>query len=353
MPNVRVYYANSALYVKPIDDSGAYGFVHGVQTCTDTFNIQAQTINEWGQIEPYEQIEDLPEGTIQVERVLDGCSPLYTLATEGASSASLTGRQDEKSVVCIGIYDSSADYVSNTPTRVIEFSGLNVNSIGYNFSVDGPFTESVGFVGNYRLPHTTASYGSIPTNPTSSGRDEPCALTSCSGGVQTRENIDFTGTYRTLLPTDIPGVSSSGTVTLVNGCPTVPIQSISINCDLSREAIRELGCRGTYARLAQFPVDVTCEIVVLSQSGDSVSITELGTFDGCDYSNAPPQRMRVKTTEGLVVDVGDKIKLTSVSTQWGSSDGGNATYTLTYTGKSVMSVFHPNDPSGFVYAGTW
>lgn len=353
MPQTRIYYANSALYIKPVGDTGVYGFVHGLQTCSDTFNLNTQTINEWGQIDPYETIELTPEGTITCERVLDGCAPLYTLATEGASSASLAGRQDVRSVLAIGIYDSSTSYASGVPTRVVEFSGLNVNSIAYSFTTDGPFTETVGFIGNYRQPANTAVYGTFPSNPTNSGTDEPCALTACSGGVQVKENIVFTGTYPTLLPTDIAGVTSSGTVPVSNGCPTVPIQSISISAELNRETVNELGCRGAYARYASFPIDVTCEIVVLSQSGDDVSITELGTFDGCDYSNASPQRIRVCTTDGLVVDLGDKVKLSSVASQWGGADGGNTTYTLTYTGKSVLSVFHPNDPTGFTYSGTW
>ncbi len=351
MAFTRQYYASQGLYIKPVGSTGVYSFVHGVQSCSETFNINTQNINEWGQIAPYEIVETTPEGTLQVERVLDGCAPLYLLATEGASAASLTGRQDVKSVLAVGMFDSAVSYVSGTPGRVIEWSGLNVNSVGFSFNTDGAFTESVGFVGNYRLPANTASYGSFPSNPTSSGNDQPCALTACSGGIQLKENIVFTGTYPTLMPKDISGVTSSGTVPITNGCPAVPITSISINCDLNRETVFQLGCRGAYARYAQFPVDVTCEIAVLSQSGDKVSVTELGTFDGCDYSNASPQRIRICTTDGLVVDLGSKLKLTGLSTQFGGADGGNTTYTLTYTGQSVLSVFHPRDPSAFVYAG--
>lgn len=353
MAYTRQHYPTQALSVKVVGATGAYNFVHGVQTMSETFNINTTTINEWGQIEPYEIIEGLPEGTLQVERVLDGCTPLYLLATYGAASASLTGRQDVRSVIAVGMYDSSVNYVSGNPGRVLEFSGLNVNSIGFSFNTDGAFTESVGFVGNYRLPGATASYGTFAANPTASGTDVPCALTSCSGGVQVKENIKFTGTYPTLLPTNIPGITSSGTMPFSNGCPAVPIQSISINCDLNRETVSQLGCRGAYARYAQFPVDVTCEIVVLSQSGDNISITELGTFDGCDYSNVSAQRIRVCTTDGLVVDLGNKVKMSSIATQFGGADGGNTTFTISYTGKSIMSVFHPNDPSLFTYAGTW
>lgn len=353
MAFTRQYFATQGLFIKPVGDTGVYGFIHGVQSASETFNINTLPVQEFGQIEPYEIAELTPEGTIQVERVLDGCAPLYLLATEGAASASLTGRQDVKSVMAAGMYDSSSAYVSGVPGRVIEWSGLNVNSLGYTFNVDGAFTESVGFIGNFRWPHNTASYGTFPSNPTNSGTDEPCALTSCSGGVQLKENIKFTGTYPTLLPTDIAGITSSGTMPMTNGCPTVPIQSITINCDLGRETQNQLGCRAAYNRYVSFPVDVTCEISILSQSGDNVVVSEIGTFDGCDYTNAPNQRIRVATTDGLIVDLGDKLKLTSVNTTFGGADGGNATYTLNYTGKSVLSVFHPNDPSGFTYSGTW
>jgi hypothetical protein len=353
MSFTRQYFATQGLFVKPVGDTGVYGFVHGVQTMSETFNINTLPVQQWGQINPYEIAELTPEGTLQVERVLDGCAPLYLLATEGASSASLTGRQDVRSVMCAAMYDSSSAYISGTPGRVVEWSGLNVNSIGFTFNTDGAFTESVGFVGNFRWPHNSTSYGAIPSNPTNSGTDEPCALTSCSGGVQLKENIVFTGTYPTLLPTDIAGISSSGTMPITNGCPSIPIQSITINCDLARETVNQLGCRAAYARYASFPVDVTCEITILSQSGDNVVVSEIGTYDGCDYTNAPEQRIRVKTSDGLVVDLGDRCKLTSVASQFGGADGGNKTYTLTYTGKSILSVYHPNDPSGFTYSGTW
>jgi hypothetical protein len=354
MPNTRVYYGNSAIFIKGLPDSGEYNFIHGVQSMSDSFTNDLVSVQEFGQTEPYEIIENLAEGTVQLEKVMDGCVPIYLLATEqSAASAGLAGRQDSTCVVAAAIYSSSASYVSGTPNRVIEFSGLSVNSIAYEFNVDGACRETVGLIGNYRTVSLAGTYGTFPSNPTSSGNDEPCALTSCSGGIQNKENVMFTGTYPTLLPPDIPGITSSGTMIMSNGCPTTPIQSISVNCDLSREAVYQLGCRGAYARYVQFPVDVTCEIVVLSQSGDNVNISEQGSLDGCDYTNAPARRIRVSLTDGLRVDLGDKMKLSSINTQWGNADGGNTTYTLSYTGKSVLSVFHPNDPAGFVYAGTW
>ena len=358
MALTRQYFATQGLFVKPLG-TGNYSFVHGVQTGSESFNIANVATQQWGQIEPYEITEQTPEGTLQFERVLDGCAPLYLLATEGSTSASLSGRQDIKSVVCCAMYDSSVDYISGSPSRVIEWSGLNVNSIGFNFNTDGAFTESVGFIGNFRKPSGAPVYGTIPSNPTNSGTDDPCALTSCQGGIQLKENIKFTGTYPTLLPQDIAGINTDGTMPTSGGCADVPIQSIAINCDLGRETVNALGCRGAYNRYVNFPVDVTCEITVLVQSGDSIEVSETGSLievggtPNCDYANAPPRRIRVSTDSGLIVDLGDKVKLQDISTTFGSADGGNKTATYTYSGKSILSVFHDNDPSNITYSGTW
>jgi len=64
MAFTRQYYATEGLFVKPVGDSGVYGFVHGVQTVSETFNNNITYINEWGQISPYQGIENLPEGTL-------------------------------------------------------------------------------------------------------------------------------------------------------------------------------------------------------------------------------------------------------------------------------------------------
>jgi hypothetical protein len=355
MTQTRLYYPCEGLFIKADKAAGAYTFVHGVQSASDSVEIPTQDVNELGQITPYEIVEDTPNVTFDCERVIDGCCPIYLLATKGATSGSLTGRQDKRCVLAVAGYDSSSNYITGTPLRVCEFSGMQPTSVSYTFNVDGPFTESVSFVGDNRTWRAGGAnlYGSIPSNPTANGTDEPCALTACSGGVQFKENLRFDGAYPTLLPTTIPGISASGTMPLQsNGCPTVPIQSISLSVDLNREVINQLGCKTAYARLVTFPVDVSCEIEVLSQSGDGVNISELGTLVGCEYTNAPESRIRVSTDCGLIIDLGDRNKLTGVSHTYGDSSGSNATFTLSFTGKSVMSVFHTvSDVSAITYSG--
>ena len=353
MANIRQFYANSAMYIKPTADAGAYDFVRGIQSASDSFDLPAEFLLQWGMIGDYEAVDDVADVTFDCEKLVDGSVPLYLAATEGAASASLSARSEKTSIIAVAVYPSDSDYVSGTPTRVLEYSGMQPTNISYSFTLDGPFTESMSFIGNYaEWEAAGAKYGSIPSNPTATGTDVPPALTACSGGVQFKENFRYTGDYPTLLPSFIPGVTSSGTMPYGTNCPTVPIQSVTVSVDLTREKINQLGCKTPYARVAQFPVDVTTEIEILSQSGHGLEVTEAGSvLVGCEYTNAPSSRIRICTTSGLIIDLGSKNKLTGVTQTFGDTGGSNATYTLSFTNKSVMSVFHPNDPSSITYSG--
>lgn len=353
MANSRSFYANSALYAKPAGSGGAYTFIRGIQSASDSFDMPAEYLNQWGMIGLYEAVDGIADVTFDTEKLIDGSVPLYLQTTQGATAGGLTARSEIRSILSVGVYPSDADYVSGTPTRVIEYSGMQPTNVSYDFTTDGPFKETMSFIGNYaEWQNAGAKYGTIPTNPTASGLDVPPALIGCSGGVQYKENFRYTGTYPTLMPTFIPGITSSGTMPMLNGCPTVPIQSVTVSVDLSREPIPQLGCKTPYARLAQFPVDVTTEVTILSQSGHGLQVTQTGSvLVGCEYTNAPSSTLRFCTDSGLVIDLGTKNKLTSVKQTFGDTGGSNATYSLSFTNKSVMSVFHPNDPSNIVYAG--
>lgn len=356
MPNQRNYFAVQAVFIKPDGTSDPYEAVKGVQSASDNTAIETENIQEMGQLQIYESIEGSPTVTVDMERVLDGCVPAYLLATEGSSTASLAGRQAKQSVVAFGLYDDTADYASGATVTTLEHSGMDVNSVSFSFGIDGAFTESLSLVGNNRVwsPGGSEQWGTIPADPFSAGLHEPCALTTCSGGVQFKEDLMYGGiTYPTLLPTQIPGVSTSGTNDPdADGCPEVPVQSIEVSVDLNREEIFELGKKSVYKRFAQFPVTVTTTIEILSKSGDYLDITEEGAvFDGCEYQNAQNQTIRLATRGGLHIDLGTRNKLTDISFNMGDTGGGNASYTLTYENNNIMSVFHVNDPSGIVYSG--
>ena len=102
MANKRVFYAAKKAGIGPVGAAGGGGEnfrqLHGIQSVgiTTTFNLE-QTF-ELGQLAIYENIEGIPDVSIDIEKVLDGYCPVYLLATglsDGASAATaatLVGR---------------------------------------------------------------------------------------------------------------------------------------------------------------------------------------------------------------------------------------------------------------------
>ncbi len=240
---------------------------------------------------------------------------------------------------------------------------MYISSVGYAVQVDGPATESVSLIGNNKVwkglvaGTTFATYadGNVFTNSGS-----PRSI-SGSGGVQFREDVLFsyngtsldangsTSGNGTVLPQDIPGVSSSGTNNRVAGQFNAHLQSFNTSVDLGREDLFELGRRGQYHKFVSFPIEVTTEIAVIASSGDLISATEDGIYagaGGCAAGNNLRDRtIRLHMCEGLQVDLGKLNKLSTVGVTGGDAGGGNVEVTYSYTNFNDFSVYHPSDPS--------
>jgi hypothetical protein len=425
MANKRVFYAAKKAGIGPVGSAsihaggssfgdhkavaaapGSFRQLHGLQSLgmTTTFNLE-QTF-ELGQLAIYENIEGVPDISVDVEKVLDGYCPIYPLATsvnttDGvgdfiSTSASLVGRSNAKCDLCVAIFkdtvelatdgdnrttaSSTYDYVDGTGTHTsyienpethVMMSGLFVNSVSYNVGIDGYATESVSLVGQDKVWHGVADgYGKGLYNNRKArwsqtdfitSEDEPLSLTRGSGGVNRREDVLFVypgngnvGPCRdkngsvsglgTVLPTEIPGISASGTNDKTGDTFNAHIQSISCSTDLGREDIFELGRKGRYHRFVSFPTEVTCEITAISASGDLISATEEGWVDKPNQGNLVDQTIRLHLREGLLVDLGKKNKLSSVSVTGGDAGGGNEEITYSYTNFNDMTVYHPQDP---------
>ncbi|MEK9698582.1 MAG: hypothetical protein VW270_22610, partial [Candidatus Poseidoniales archaeon] len=119
-------------------------------------------------------------------------------------------------------------------------------------------------------------------------------------------------------------------------------QSINVSTDFSREDIFELGKKTPYARPAAFPIEVTCDIEVISISGDFVQATEAGDYDLygtiASGNNTPDEIIFVYTRNGLGLDLGTKNRLQSVSYGGGDAGGGNATSTFSYVNYNDLDV---------------
>jgi hypothetical protein len=331
MSNKRIYYAVQQVGISRCGEN-IYTSVKGLQQAGVNTRFNLEQVFEIGQISIYENIENIPDVEVTLEKVLDGYCPIYLLATKGASSATLSGRSNIRATIGASIYSDVQESASGVPLSQMTVSGVYVSSVSYSFNVGNNSTESVTLVGNNKVWNNTFTATAFNNN------DSPLA----PEGVNRREDVLF-GSAGCLLPQDIPGISASGTNELaVTGDRfQVPIQSIRVSTNLGREQMFELGRKGPYHRYATFPVEVTTEIEVIATEGDKVSALE-------DASNLVDRTIVIKTREGLVVHCGSKNKLSGV-TQGGANagqNGGNMTLTYTYSNFNDMKVTHPQDPSG-------
>ena len=373
MANNRIYYAIQQVSFGK-NSSGSTGVktaAHGVQSCgiTTTFNLEQ--VFELGQLAIYENVEGTPDIEVTMSKVADGYIPLYALATSDQTNGpQLAKRCDSntKTTVQLGIWDEaveSAGQSSTTAQTWVEMSGLYLSSVSYNFPVDDNFSEDLTLVGNTKIWGSGQSTSSASCNasyfPTGiagafgGNSDAPKG----SGGVQRRQNMVFaTGTAAlaagtpaqkglvhdqvtnpdlTILPADIPGVTTSGAKDFAH------VQSITASVDVAREELFELGAKIAYARPVTFPIEVTCDIEITASSGDLVNAIDAcsGSASSCtEAANLTDRTIRVATCEGLRLFLGNKNKLSSVTYGGGDAGGGNATVTYSYSTFNDFTVMH-------------
>jgi hypothetical protein len=366
MANNRIFYATQKAGIAPLG-SLAVQTLRGLQTLgiTTTFNLEQ--VFEIGQLAVYENIEGIPDIEVTLEKVLDGYAPAYTLATQQAVAPTLVGRSAAQCALAVSIYADTNESATGTAGAEVQMSGLFVNSVGYNIAVDGNATESLTLVGNNKVWVGLVANTALATytdDPFANNDDFPIAIGG-SGGVNRREDVLFNYTTTvptpldtngsvsgigTVLPTDLPGISSSGTNDKdSNGAFGAHLQSINVTADLGREDLFELGRRGNYFRFVNFPVEVTTEIGLIASSGDLISATEEGIIPGTGScpagSNLTDQTIRLHMCEGLRLDMGKKNKLATVGVTGGDAGGGNVEVTYTYTNFNDFTVYHNADPN--------
>jgi|TARA_R110001583_G_scaffold49462_4_gene154959 hypothetical protein len=373
MANNRIYYAIQQVSFGK-NSSGSTGVktaAHGVQSCgiTTTFNLEQ--VFELGQLAIYENVEGTPDIEVTMSKVADGYIPLYCLATSDQTNGpQLAKRCDSntKTTVQLGIWDEaveSAGQSSSNAQTWVEMSGLYLSSVSYNFPVDDNFSEDLTLVGNTKIWGSGQSTSSASCNasyfPTGiagafgGNNDAPKG----SGGVNRRQNMVFaTGTAataagnyaskvqlvaqvtnpdNTILPEDIPGVTTSGAKDFAH------VQSITASVDVAREELFELGAKIAYARPVTFPIEVTCDIEITASSGDLVNAIDScsGSANSCEEAaNLTDRTIRVATCEGLRLFLGNKNKLSSVTYGGGDAGGGNATVSYSYSTFNDFTVMH-------------
>lgn len=378
--NNRIYYACQVVGIKPCFVSDVVTPVHGVQSIGINTSFSLEQAFELGMVQIYENIENLPEVEVTMEKVLDGYPLLYHLNTPLATNPGLVSRSKERSCISLGIYPEDKDAVSGLAPVEVYLSGMYVSQISYNLPVEGNCTESMTVVGNNKrwfqqgsgtsnpLGFTGANINLVNTfkiDPaTGAGKDYPAALDmdgafgtstgslSFRGGVQRRENVRVD---KSILPTSIFGVNGTGVgngyqgVYGSGGVPRVHLQNISFSTSTGREDLLELGRKGAYYKAATFPIEVSTEIEAISGSGDFVNAYEFGdpALRGTRDvgSNTREERILVRMNDGTCFDLGSRNRLQSVNYGGGDAGGGNVSLRYSFINYNDLRVLHPQDPA--------
>lgn len=331
MSNNRVFYAVQYPAFGAYQ-TGVFTRAKGVQSVGMTTNFNIDTIFELGQLDTYDILETVPQIEATVEKVLDGAPLVYHLATSTATSATLLNRTNQRCDMVLSIFSDAQDNASGTPISQALCSGLFIQSLNYQLPIDGNFTESVTFVGNDKLWRTSGFY----FNGGFDGTD------SAPSGVQRRQNV-IMGSGGSIWPTDIAGLDGQGYNTITGGNQAVHFQSVNIQTNLNRNDLFELGRRRQFYRFAQFPVEVTCEIGVLSAGstpGDLVNAV------GDSTSNTANRTIKIKLSDTTVFDLGTKNRLSTINYSGGDTGGGAQILTYSYKNFNFLKITQNNDPAG-------
>jgi len=342
--NNRIFWAIEEIAIRetgqidpPTTVFGSGDIIFGAQSVALTTTFNLEQIFQLGQLEIYENIENLPDVELTVEKVLDGYGLIYHKATPTATDATLIGRAStNRCDTAMSIFDEGQSFASGTPISEVFCSGMYINTLTYTLPVDGNCTESVSFVGNDKW-WSTANWSL--TGHMGVGSGTPVEPLSSAGGVQRRENVKMSACR---WPTEIPGISASGTNNNFEdeGVDAARIQNVTVSVDLGRTDLYELGLRKPYYKYPDWPVEVTTAIEIIGTKGDFVDALSSAA------ANLTDQYIYVETDDGLTIDTGTKNKLASVDFGGADAGGGNATITYNYSNWNILEVKHPYDPAG-------
>jgi hypothetical protein len=336
MPNNRIFYACQAVFIgktghTPATPASAGRFMQGVQSVGITSNFTLDQAFELGQIEIYENSEEVADIEVTLEKSLDGKPLLYGQACGNSVKTNMVAAGKNRSDVYLGVY---ADTVSSTSGEsvgaVVQCSGMYISSVSYTYPTDGAATESITLVGNDKfwsdnvagvVPNPDSSYSASPTTGLT-GSDSSTGASNGSStngsGLVRRQHVDINAST---IPAEISAPMGTADSSKSKG---MHISSISISADFGRESILELGAFGPYHRYAGYPIEVTSEFEVTAMSGDLVNVS--GTAE-----NLSDRTIIIKDDSGMVINLGTKNKLSSVSYSGGDTGGGNATCTYSYS----------------------
>ena len=358
MANTRVYYATQAVGITPRNPGNKKGtnqqFPKGLQSVGITTNFNLEQVFQLGQLEIFDNVENVPDVEVSLQKIADGSKFLYPICVEGTGvTEGAQGSAFEKEIgevstnrceVELRIFkDTSTDAFQENAIGAgasygtVTCSGMYLSSIAYTIPVEGFITEDVTLVGNSK----------IYSNNTAGGAGEGGSGSADGGKTLSPHKIGrrINLSDLSVLPTGTPAdnkTTNMGAIAInerddgKGGRPY--LQNINVSMDLGREAVFELGKFAPYARYATFPIEVSSEFEVLAESHDQVQARDFDDVDACSTTqikNLDDQEIKLVicgsgVTDNYIIDLGKKNKLTSVNFSGGDTGGGNATITYSY-----------------------
>jgi hypothetical protein len=341
--NQRIFYACQAVAITGRGgELHAANIVKGLQSVGMSSTFTLDQVFEMGQIEIYENIEEVADIEVTLEKVIDGEKLIYDLASSGACKTDVVSATKARSDVYLAVFDDGLSHATGVPRNVCMNSGMFISSVSYSYSIDGSATESVTLVGNDRFWNEDG--GGVlggETVPYSGWREFENEVGGASGityqldgsdapvsGVVRRVDVDIAGST---LPDLLKRQGGDDSSTEAGISSNAHIQSISVSTDFGQENIQELGRFGPYHRYATFPVEVTCDFEVIATSGGLINVSGAAP-------NLSDHELVVKDTAGTVINLGTKNKLSSVSYSGGDTGGGNSTVSYSFSNFNVLTV---------------
>ena len=325
MANNRIFYAVQAVGIgKSPTASGSIGtegsgfrWMKGVQSVGITTNFNLEQAFELGQLEIYQNIENVPEIEVTIEKVIDGRHLLYLQSVGLEGTGNIVAAADKACDVWLAIFPDTSSAVSGTaPEALVYSSGMRVSNVAYTFPVDGNSTESITLVGNDKTFLAGSGYGGSLNTGFATITQTPHAP---NVNIGRRQHFIAASSS---IPLEVSGAIRGGVGN---------IQNISISADFGRDNIFELGAYRPYYKFATYPIAITCDFEVVSISGDRVSAS--GSAPNLPDTNSIKvvYNTNISGSGGvLTIDLGSKNKLTSVNYTGGDTGGGNASVTYSY-----------------------
>lgn len=306
----RIFYASHAVSVNGVT-------VPGAQSVSVNTNYNLEQIFQLGRLAIYDNIATDPEVEVTLNKVLDGHSLIWTLATGGGA---IIDSANDRSNLVLGVGSDTADAIAAN-TTAITMTGCFVNSLNYTFPVDGNFTEEVTFVGSNK------SVGGAALAP---------AETAPNTRVRRRQHFMQHDGTNTILPVEIR---------------TKRLSQATISTSFNREKMFALGEFSPFHRYVNFPIEVTVSFDVI-QDGN-VGTTLAGTdFDevhtSCDGLDNAKSTIKIGicdeggATPVYQFNLGSGCSVQSVSYSGGDTGGGNVTETWTYITYNDLDIFDNN-----------